>query len=81
MWLDKMIVTKEVDVWSYKALQESRGQLAKCTFRLASGQEWQTAMGAKAKEAAKQYQWREIARQYLAVYHEARERSRGKSLR
>jgi len=56
-------------------------QLAKGVLRLLSSDELRMRMGAKAKRVVKQYEWREIARQYLAVYYEARERSRRKSLR
>lgn len=55
-------------------------QLAKGVLRLLSNDELRMRMGAKAKGVVKQYEWREIARQYLAVYHEARERNNGKSL-
>ena len=48
-------------------------QLAEGVLRLLSNDELRMRMGAKAKGVAKQYEWREIARQYLAVYHEARE--------
>jgi glycosyltransferase involved in cell wall biosynthesis len=56
-------------------------QLAKGILRLLSSNQLRIRMGTKAKGVAKQYEWREIARQYLAVYHEARERSKGKSSR
>jgi len=50
-------------------------QLANAVLRLLNNDELRTHMGIKAKEVAKQYQWSEIARQYLAVYQEARELS------
>jgi len=49
-------------------------KFAEAVLRLLKNEQLRTNMGEKAKGVAKQYQWQEVARQYLDVYHEARER-------
>lgn len=50
-------------------------QLGEGVLRMLTSDESRTVMGEKAKAFAKKYRWSEIARQYLAVYDEASERS------
>ena len=55
-------------------------QLSEAVLRLLETEGSRTRMGAKAREMANQYQWIEIARQYLEVYEEAQKRNRERSL-
>ena len=55
-------------------------QLSEAVLCLLASEGYRNRMGAKAKEVANQYQWIEIARQYLQVYDEAQNRKRDRSL-
>lgn len=50
-------------------------KLAETVLLLLKSNDIKFRLGRKAKEIAKQYQWRKVAHQYLSVYQEARERN------
>ena len=50
-------------------------KLAETVLLLLKSNDIKFRLGQKAKKIANQYQWREVAHQYLSVYQEARERN------